>query len=279
MSGPSAIAKPMSAKMAVSSSITWLMGWMRPASAGLSGVGRVMSMVSPASRCSRAAPLSASRRAAIAAVTASFRPLISGPLTLRASGDILPSVASSAEMEPFLPSADTRTASSAASSAVASTMRINSPSSAAMSVMEASQTENSGRISAVNAPSPSPLAEDRGSSSRHCGLRLVDDCLERCRLVDGEIGQLLAVHSDPGLAEAGDKSAVSQSEAADRGVEALDPQSAERALAPLAVAESVLVCLFHRLLGDADRVLAPAVIAFGGFEDLLVLGVSGDTPF
>ena len=157
MSGPSATAKPMSAKMAVSSSITWLMGWMRPASAGLSGVGRVTSMVSLASRCSSAAPLSASRRAAIAAVTASLRPLISGPFTLRSSGDILPSVASSAEIEPFLPSADTRTASSAASSAVASTMRISSPSSAAMSVMESSQAESSGRVSAVNAISLSRL--------------------------------------------------------------------------------------------------------------------------
>ena len=37
MSGPSATAKPMSAKIAVSSSITWLIGWMRPASAGASG--------------------------------------------------------------------------------------------------------------------------------------------------------------------------------------------------------------------------------------------------
>ena len=65
MSGPSATAKPMSAKIAVSSSTTWLIGWMRPASAGASGNGKVTSMVSAASRCSSAAPLSASRRAAI----------------------------------------------------------------------------------------------------------------------------------------------------------------------------------------------------------------------
>jgi hypothetical protein len=37
----------------------------------------------------------------------------------RSSGDILPSVASSAEIEPFLPSAETRTASSTASSLAA----------------------------------------------------------------------------------------------------------------------------------------------------------------
>ena len=40
MSGPSATAKPMSAKIAVSSSITWLIGWMRPASAGASRTGK-----------------------------------------------------------------------------------------------------------------------------------------------------------------------------------------------------------------------------------------------
>ncbi len=43
MSGPSATAKPMSAKIAVSSSITWLIGWMRPASAGASRTGSVTS--------------------------------------------------------------------------------------------------------------------------------------------------------------------------------------------------------------------------------------------
>src|SRR4029079_7432881 len=44
---------------------------------------------------------------------------MAAPCDLRSSGDILPSVASSAEIEPFLPRAVTRTASSAASSAAA----------------------------------------------------------------------------------------------------------------------------------------------------------------
>ena len=59
MSGPSAIAKPMSAKIAVISSITWLIGWMRPVSVGASRTGSVTSTVSAASRASSAAPLSA----------------------------------------------------------------------------------------------------------------------------------------------------------------------------------------------------------------------------
>ena len=59
MSGPSATAKPMSAKIAVNSSITWLIGWMRPCSAGLSGSGSVTSTVSVLSRWSSARSFSA----------------------------------------------------------------------------------------------------------------------------------------------------------------------------------------------------------------------------
>src|SRR2546423_696692 len=89
---------------------------MRPVSAGDSRTGSVTSTVSVLSRASSAAPFNASRRAAIAAVTRSFKPLISGPCSLRCSGVMPPSVLSSADTEPLLPSAPTRTASSAASS-------------------------------------------------------------------------------------------------------------------------------------------------------------------
>src|SRR5215475_14053113 len=116
MSGPSAIAKPMSAKIAVSSSITWLIGWMRPVSVGDSRTGSVTSTVSLLSRASSAASPSADLRSLIACVTRSLRPLISGPWALRCSGVMAPSVLSSADTEPLLPSAATRTASSAASS-------------------------------------------------------------------------------------------------------------------------------------------------------------------
>ena len=62
-------------------------------------------------------------------------PLISGPLDLRSSGVIVPSVRSSAETEPLLPSAATRTASSAASSEAAEISRRICGSSVAMSDM------------------------------------------------------------------------------------------------------------------------------------------------
>src|SRR5439155_4410779 len=68
-------------------------------------------------------------------------------------------------------------------------------------------------------------------------------------------------------------------ERAYRGVEALNPKGAEGALAPLAVTIGILIRLLDRLLGNPDRILAPAVIALGGFEYFLVLGVGGDAAF
>ena len=63
MSGPSATAKPMSAKIAVISSITWLIGWMRPVATGASRTGKVTSSVSEARRAaSPAAQQRAARR-------------------------------------------------------------------------------------------------------------------------------------------------------------------------------------------------------------------------
>src|SRR5436853_558660 len=96
------------------------------------------------------------------------------------------------------------------------------------------------------------------------GFGLLYDGLERGRLADREIGQNLAVDLHSGLAEPVDEPAVGQAERAHRRIEALDPERAEGALPALAVAIGILVGLLDRLLGDADGVLAPAVIALGG---------------
>src|SRR4051812_21791621 len=112
---------------------------------------------------------------------------------------------------------------------------------------------------------------------RQSGLGLLDDRLKSRRLGNGEVGQNLAIDLDPGLGKTVDKSAVVEPKRPHGGVEALDPERPEGPLAALAVAVGVLVGLLDRLLGDADRVLATAEIAFRGLEDFLVLGVSGDT--
>ena len=82
MSGPSATAKPRSPKIAVISSITWLIGWMRPRSAGDWRTGSVTSTFSAASRTAIAASRSSALRRASASVTRFLRPLIAGPIDL-----------------------------------------------------------------------------------------------------------------------------------------------------------------------------------------------------
>src|SRR6476660_3057488 len=294
MSGPSATANPMSAKMAVSSSVTWLMGCTRPASVGASRTGRVTSTVSVLRRVLSAA-------AANASVTRSFKPLIAGPCALRSSGVIVPSVLSSAETEPLLPSAEMRTASSAASSLAEATAASSSFSSCAMSVMIPAPSVLAGHGRACPGH-PRLACKKEGLDARHTGVRkhavlrtpmaghddlktlrrqrglgFFHDRLKRRRLANGEVGQNLPVDRHAGLGQSGDKPAVVESERPHRGVQPLDPQRTECALAPFAVAEGVLVRLLDGLLGDADRVLAPAIVAFGGFQDLFMFGVRRDT--
>ncbi len=117
--GPSATAKPMSAKIAVSSSITWLTGWIVPRGRGRAG--SVTSSHSDRSRSSSAASARPDLRARRAASISSFSTFRLAPAALRASGSILPRVAIRALISPFLPRAAMRTASSADSSAAAAT--------------------------------------------------------------------------------------------------------------------------------------------------------------
>src|SRR5690348_12125736 len=94
-----------------------------------------------------------------------------------------------------------------------------------------------------------------------------------------DVGQDLAVEVDARELQRVDELAVGQSLGANRGVDALDPQGAEAPLLHLAVAIGVLPGLFDGLAGDADRVLAAAVIALRRFQDPLMLGAGGYTPF
>ena len=69
-SGPSATAKPISAKIATISSVTWLTGWTRPSGEGRTG--NVTSTRSAISWASSATLSSAALRAAIASATDCF---------------------------------------------------------------------------------------------------------------------------------------------------------------------------------------------------------------
>src|SRR6188768_3323055 len=100
-------------------------------------------------------------------------------------------------------------------------------------------------------------------ASSELGLHLFDDAAESSGVVDGEIGQHLAVNVDLRLLEAGHELAVAHAELARRRVDTGDPELAENALAGAAVAVGVLPGLHHRLLGDAEDILAAAAIALG----------------
>src|SRR5262245_15423335 len=113
--------------------------------------------------------------------------------------------------------------------------------------------------------------------SRQRGLSLFHDCLEGRGLANSKVRQHLAINGQPGFGEASDEATVIQSEWPHRRVQALDPKRAECALSPLAIAEGVLVRLLHRLLGDANRIFAAAIVTLGGLEDFLVLGMRCDT--
>src|SRR4051812_26148875 len=94
-----------------------------------------------------------------------------------------------------------------------------------------------------------------------------------------DIREHFPVERDAGEVQRVDELAVGQPFRANRGVDALDPQSAEAPLLHLAVAIGVLPGLLDGLAGDPDRVLAAAVIALRLIQDPFVLGAAGYAAF
>src|SRR4030095_7951297 len=93
------------------------------------------------------------------------------------------------------------------------------------------------------------------------------------------MGQALPVEVDVGELQRMDELAIGQSLGANRRVDALDPESPEAPLLHLAFAIGVLPGLRDGLAGDADGVLAAAVIALRIVQDPLVLGARGYAAF
>jgi len=103
--------------------------------------------------------------------------------------------------------------------------------------------------------------------------------LEGLRLPDGEIGKHLAIHLNTRKREAVDKSPIGQAMFAHTGIDALNPQGAELALALAPVAIGVQHRAFDRLHGGAEHIFAPAVITGSGVCYLLMSGMGCYTPF
>ena len=105
--GPSATAKPRSPQIWTTSSQTWLTGWMVPWRCGPDG--SVTSTLSDARRVSSAASCNCDLRAAIASANLVLQQVQSGaPLPCAHRATSRPSDFMRSEIEPFLPSAETR---------------------------------------------------------------------------------------------------------------------------------------------------------------------------
>ena len=162
MRGPSATEKPSSAKIAVISSLTWLTGCRLPWRCGRDG--RVTSSHSSRRRASSAASASPAFLAASAELSSSFRAFNAGPATWRSSGVILPSSRIFRLTSPFLPTAATRIASSAASS----------PAPAICSryfAFRSSIAVPRGKLSAPCYHIPRRTQDQGGKTARGCGFR------------------------------------------------------------------------------------------------------------
>lgn len=97
----------------------------------------------------------------------------------------------------------------------------------------------------------------------------------------GEIGENLAVNLDPGERETVDEARIGQAliMGAHSSIDPLDPERTEIPLADFPVARCVFLRLVHGLFGDADDVLAAAVVTGCGFPDFGVAGVGGYAAF
>src|SRR5262249_21123619 len=150
----------------------------------------------------------------------------------------------SSSTSPFLPNRRDATACSAASSAAAATA-----------------ASHCRRRSSMGRSRVGPRRAGRGGGSLAAALRqrlprLLADLQEQLRVVDRQLGELLAVQADARLLHAVDERRVAQAERSHRGGEARDPERAEAALLLLAAGEGERVGADDRLVGHAEQVAA-----------------------
>lgn len=103
-------------------------------------------------------------------------------------------------------------------------------------------------------------------------LDLVDDRLEGVGMVHGEVSEDLAVEGDAGLRQFAHQLTVRHAVLASTGVDALNPQRAELALALLPTDVRVEQAFFDSVFRDCPNVFAGTVVPFGHFENLFPAG-------
>src|SRR3954452_5666866 len=109
-------------------------------------------------------------------------------------------------------------------------------------------------------------------------LRLVGDVTERLRILDGEVGEHLAVELDLRLPKSRDELVVREAVRARPRIDAHDPEPPECALLVLAVAVRVRERMVDLLLRIAVRGLLQPPVALRLAEDLAALLARRDRP-
>src|SRR3546814_18152352 len=111
-------------------------------------------------------------------------------------------------------------------------------------------------------------------------MRISDWSSDVCSsdLADRQVREDLAVELDAGELQAVHEHRVGHAVLPHAGVDALDPQRAEVALAVAAVTVGVLQALLDRLHGEPEDVLAAAGIARRLVDALLVAGIQRPHP-
>src|SRR5262245_48175679 len=116
--------------------------------------------------------------------------------------------------------------------------------------------------------SPCPDPSGGGAAlGGEVGTGQLDDPGKRLGVVDGDLGERLAVQLDVGPVQAGDQLAVAQAAHPAGGVDADDPEAAELALARLAVAVRVDAGPDQGDNGLAVQVVPAQAKAFGQFAE------------
>ena len=100
-------------------------------------------------------------------------------------------------------------------------------------------------------------------------LHLLDDGLESLGVVEGEVGEHLAVDFDAAGRQLVDELAVVHAILAHGSVDTDNPQAAELALLVSSVAISVSLTLFVRVLRHSPHILPSAELTFGLLQDFL----------
>ncbi len=129
------------------------------------------------------------------------------------------------------------------------------------------------------------MGSDSGRNSRGgCALGAqFSSCFHQAgeggRIVHAQVGEHLAVHFDFGGLEHVNQAAVRQTQLAGSGVDALDPEASEVALARATVAILVHERMNHGFFSRLVQAVPATGMAFREGEDFLMVGVVGNATF